>query len=70
MPLNLADKNKIYTIQRIAGKEKVIHRLAEIGFVPGSEVCVLSEINGNFLVTVKGAKIGLAREYAKCIIVA
>ncbi len=49
MPLNLVDKNKTYTIQRIAGKEEMIHRLEDLGFVPGSQVCVLSEINGNFL---------------------
>ena len=70
MPLNLVEKNKTYTIQRIAGKESVVHRLQELGFVPGTEVSVLSEINGNFLITVKGAKIGLGREYVKYIIVA
>ena len=70
MPLNLVDKNKTYTIQRIAGKEEMIHRLEDLGFVPGSQVCVLSEIYGNFLVMVKGAKIGLGREYVKRIIVA
>lgn len=70
MPLNLVEKNKTYTIQRIAGKESVVHRLQELGFVPGTEVSVLSEINGNFLVIVKGAKIGLGREYVKYIIVA
>ena len=53
MPLNLVEKNKTYTIQRIAGKESVVHRLQELGFVPGTEVSVLSEINGNFLVGVK-----------------
>lgn len=70
MPLNLADKNRIYIVQRIAGNLNDAHRLEDMGFVPGAEVCVLSEINGNFLVTVKGARIGLGREYVKRIIVA
>ena len=55
MPLNLVDKNKTYTIQRIAGKEEMIHRLEDLGFVPGSQVCVLSEIKWE-VVMVRGAK--------------
>lgn len=70
MPLNLADKNRIYIIQRIVGNEEMIHRLQSLGFVIGSEVSVLSEIDGNYVVVVKGARIGLAKEYVKRIIVA
>ena len=57
MPLNLADKNKIYIIQRI-------------GFVVGSKISVLSEINENYVAVIKDIKIGLAKEYVKRIIVA
>ena len=60
MPLNLADKNKIY----------IIHRLQSLGFVVGSKIRVLSEINGNYVVVIKDIKIGLAKEYVKRIIVA
>lgn len=70
MPLNLADKNKIYVIQRIVGNEEIVHRLHSLGFVIGSEVSVLSEIDGNFVVAVKGTRIGLAKEYVKRIIIA
>lgn len=69
MPLNLVEKGKTYTIQRIAGDLDDVHRLEGMGFVPGTEVCVISEINGNFLIVVKGARIGLGREYVKRIIV-
>lgn len=70
MPLNLADKNKIYTIQRIVGNKDMVHRLQSLGFVAGSKISVLSEINGNYVVVIKDAKIGLAKEYVKRIIVA
>jgi len=33
MPLNLADKNKIYIIQRIVGNKDMVHRLQSLGFV-------------------------------------
>ena len=67
MPLNLADKNKIYIIQRIVGNKDMVHSL---GFVVGSKISVLSEINGNYVVVIKDIKIGLAKEYVKRIIVA
>ena len=70
MPLNLADKNKIYIIQRIVGNKDMVHRLQSLGFVVGSKISVLSEINGNYVVVIKGIKIGLAKEYVKRIIVA
>ena len=69
MPLNLADKNKCYIIQRIVGREGVVRRLKSLGCVPGTEIRVLSEIDGNLVVLVKGTKIGLGMEYAKRIII-
>ena len=70
MPLNLADKNKIYIIQRIVGNKDMVDRLQGLGFVVGSKISVLSEINGNYVVVIKDIKIGLAKEYVKRIIVA
>ena len=70
MPLNLADKNKIYIIQRIVWNKDMVHRLQSLGFVVGSKISVLSEINGNYVVVIKDIKIGLAKEYVKRIIVA
>ena len=70
MPLNLADKNKIYIIQRIVGNKDMVHRLQSLGFVVGSKISVLSVINGNYVVVIKDIKIGLAKEYVKRIIVA
>ena len=67
MPLNLADKNKIYIIQRIVGNKDMVHRLQSLGFVVGSKISVLSEINGNYVVVIKDIKIGLAKEYVKRI---
>ena len=70
MPLNLADKNNIYIIQRIVGNNDMVHRLQRLRFVVGSKISVLSEINGNYVVVIKDIKIGLAKEYVKRIIVA
>ena len=72
MPLNLADKNKIYIICFTTSNfyKHLVHRLQSLGFVVGSKISVLSEINGNYVVVIKDIKIGLAKEYVKRIIVA
>ena len=57
MPLNLADKNKIYIIQRIVGNKDMVHRLQSLGFVVGGKISVLFEINGNYVVVIKDIKI-------------
>ena len=43
MPLNLADKNKIYIIQRIVGNKDMVHRLQSLGFVVGIKIGLAKE---------------------------
>lgn len=69
MPLHLADINKVYVIQRIVGNADMVHRLQSLGIVVGSDISVISQIEGNFVVAVKETRIGLASEYVKRIIV-
>lgn len=69
MPLHLADMNKAYVIQRIVGSADMVHRLQSLGIVAGSQISVISQIEGNFVVAVKETRIGLASEYVKRIIV-
>lgn len=61
MPLNLADFNKKYRISKVCGQEKQRHYLESLGFICGSEVELLSEIHGYYIVMVKGSKTGLKR---------
>ena len=69
MPLNLVDMNKMYTILRVIGNEQVIKHLAKLGFVSGSEVMVISKVNGDFVVCVKDSRVAIGKELAKRIIV-
>ena len=69
MPLNLTEFNRFYIISQICGQEKHRHYLETLGFVPGSEVTILSELHGYYIVMVKGSKIGLDKTLAKKIIV-
>ena len=65
MPLNLTEFNHFYIISKICGQEKHRHYLEALGFVPGSEVTILSELHGYYIVMVKGSKIGLDKTLAK-----
>lgn len=69
MPLNLTEFNRFYIISKICGQAKHRHYLEALGFVPGSEVTILSELHGYYIVMVKGSKIGLDKTLAKKIIV-
>ena len=69
MPLNLADMNKTYTILRITGNDQIVRHIAELGFIPGEEITVLSMVNGDFVVAVKDSRVAIGRELAKKIII-
>ena len=50
MPLHLAPPGEPVEIRNITGKDEVRRHLAELGFVVGATVSVVSEIGGNLIV--------------------
>ena len=69
MPVNLTDFNQFYAINKICGQEKQRHYLESLGFFPRARISIMSELNGYYIVMVKGSKIGLDKSLAKKIIV-
>lgn len=69
MPLTMANIGEAFTVRRISGKDDVRQHLAELGFVVGSDVKVVSEISGNLIVQVKDSRIALNRAMANRIMV-
>ena len=59
MPLTLASIGDKNFIQKITGKDEVRQHLAELGFVVGSEVVVVSKIAGNMILSIKDSRIAL-----------
>ncbi|MEG0691726.1 MAG: ferrous iron transport protein A [Oscillospiraceae bacterium] len=53
MPLSMANIGETRWIQKITGKDEVRQHLAELGFVVGEKVTVISEIAGNMILSVK-----------------
>ncbi len=69
MPLSLADKGEKYSVIRITGKDETRRFLANLGFVEGSDVTVVSEMAGNMIVNVKDTRIAIDKSMAARIMV-
>ena len=69
MPLNLADINTDYIIQKICGNENERHHLETLGFLEGATVRILSILFGSYSVRIQESKIGINQDFAKMIIV-
>ena len=69
MPLTMSKAGDTVTIQKITGKDEVRQHLAELGFVVGETVTIVSEISGNLIIQGKEARIALDKTLAIRIIV-
>lgn len=69
MPLTMARVGEKSYIQKITGKDEVRQHLAELGFVVGSEVMIVSEIAGNMILSVKDSRIALDKTMANRIMI-
>lgn len=65
MPLTFAPIGQAAVIRRITGKDEVRQHLAELGFVPGEQITVVSSLNGNLIINVKGSRIALDKTMAQ-----
>ena len=68
-PLTMAGIGETNTISRIGGNEETRRFLANLGFVAGTEVVVLSKIGGNVIVNVKDSRVAVNEDMARHIMV-
>ena len=69
MPLSMAKIGEENSIKKVGGKEETRQFLANLGFVPGSHIRIISEISGNVIVSIKESRVAISREMAAKIIV-
>jgi len=69
MPLSMAKNGEENSIKKVGGKEETRQFLANLGFVPGSHVTVITTISGNVIVSVKESRVAISREMASKIMV-
>ena len=70
MPLTMAPVGQASKIQRVGGNDETKRFLANLGFVVGSEVTVISAIGGNVIVNIKDSRVAINQDIARHIMVA
>ncbi|HIZ78504.1 MAG TPA: ferrous iron transport protein A [Candidatus Lachnoclostridium stercorigallinarum] len=69
MPLAFMKPGDSGVVKRVGGPDDVKRFLANLGFVDGTKVTVVSEIHGDLIVNVKDSRIAINREMAGRIMV-
>lgn len=69
LPLTMCKSGETKFIEKITGRDDVRQHLAELGFVVGEKVSVVSEMGGNLIVQVKESRIAISRDMACRIMV-
>ena len=68
MPLTMLNTGEPSIIKKVGGKEET-RFLENLGFVPGGEVTVVSEIDGNMIVNIKDSRVAIGKDMANKIMV-
>ena len=68
-PLAMAQVGEESTIMKINGQDKTRQHLAELGFVVGEKVTVISKLGGNMILSVKNSRIAVDEDMLKRIMV-
>lgn len=69
MPLTMARQGDTNYIQKITGRDEVRQHLADLGFVVGERVTVVSELGGNMILQVKESRVALSKGMANRIMI-
>ena len=69
MPMTFLRAGETGMIQRVGGAEDTKRFLANLGFVDGAAVTVISELNGNLIVNIKDSRVAINKEMAKHVMV-
>ena len=68
-PLTMMQIGETASVKQVVGKDEAGSFLLSLGFVEGGDVTVVSELGGNLIVNVKGARVALSRVMASKIMV-
>lgn len=69
MPLMLASRGNELCIKKITGNTETRRFLNSLGFVAGENVMIVSELGGNMIINIKGARVALDKSMASRIMV-
>lgn len=70
MTLSMAPQGTRVNILKVTGKEETKKFLSNLGFIEGTTVQVVSEIDGNMIVNIRDSRIAISKSMSNRIIVA
>lgn len=65
MPLTMVPLGREATVNSCNAKEATRKFLEGLGIIPGATISVVSEMSGNLIVNIKGARVALSRGLAQ-----
>lgn len=68
MPLSMVGAGEKVRVKSIGGKDETRRFLCNLGFVEDAEVSVVSELNGNVIVVVKGTRMAISKAMASRVL--
>jgi Fe2+ transport system protein A len=68
VPLSMVRRGEKVRVRSISGKDDTRRFLSSIGFVEDAEVSVVSEMNGNVIVNVKGTRVAISKSMASRVL--
>jgi ferrous iron transport protein A len=67
MPLSAVRMGETVRVKRLRGKEETRRFLKNLGFVQEAEATVVTELGGNVIVHIKGARIAVSKAVASLV---
>ena len=69
MPLTMANIGERVSVKRITGNDEIRQHLAELGFIMGELVTIVSKNGGNLIINVKDSRIAIDKTMANRIMI-
>lgn len=69
LPLTMMSAGERVAVKKVNGKPEVRQFLENLGFVPGSNVCLVAKNGGNVIVNVKESRVAISSGMANKILV-
>ncbi len=69
MPLTMLPPGKDAIVNACRAKDATRKFLEGLGIIPGAQIAVISEMSGNLIVNVKGARVALSKGLAQQLLV-
>ncbi|WP_434511048.1 FeoA family protein [Desulfitobacterium sp. AusDCA] len=70
LPLSMVRTGERVKVKTVSGKDEIRRFLSNMGFVEDTEITVVSEMNGNVIVNVKGTRVAISKSMASRVLTA